>query len=73
MRNNAIHKRISERNGFDKKIENIETTIRSKVNTIDWLIIKALLFRNIKKSEQSIITIHENKSRNLTKKQKQSF
>ena len=73
LRNNAIHKRISERNGFDKKIENIETTIRSKVNTIDWLIIKTLLFRNIKKSEQSIITIHENKSRNLTKKQKQSF
>ena len=73
LRNNAIHKRISERNSFDKKIRNIETTIRSKVNTIDWLIIKRLLFRNIKKSERSIITIHENKSRNLTKNRSNPF
>ena len=28
LRNNAIHKRIRERNDFDKKIRNIETTIR---------------------------------------------
>ena len=34
---------------FDEKIRNIETTIRPKLNTIDWLIIKKLLFRNIKK------------------------
>ena len=35
LRNNAIHKRIPKRNDFDKKIRNIETTIRSKLNTID--------------------------------------
>ena len=73
LRNNVIHKRILERNDFDKKIRNIETTIRSKRNTTDWLIIKKLLFLNIKKSEQSIITTHERNLRNLTKKQEQSL
>ena len=41
LRSNAIHKCIRERNGFDKKIRDIETTIR-KLNTIDWLIIKKI-------------------------------
>ena len=67
MRNNAIHKRIRERNTFDKNITNIERTIKSKPNTIDWLIIRKLLLRNIKKSEQSYIKIHEKKLLNLTK------
>ena len=49
LRNNAIHKRIRERNSFDKNIRNIERTIKSKLNTIDWLIIKKLLLRNIKR------------------------
>ena len=49
MRNNAIHKRIRERNSFDKNIRNIERTIKSKLNAIDWLIIKKLLLRNIKR------------------------
>ena len=71
--NNAIHKRIRERNSFDKNIRNIETTIRSKVNTIDWLIIKKLLFCNIKKKEQTIVTIHEKKLRNLTKNRSNLF
>ena len=35
LRNNAIHKRIRERNSFDKNIRNIKTTIKSKRNTID--------------------------------------
>ena len=73
LRNNVIRKRILGRNDFDKNIRNIETTIRSKRNTIDWLIIKKLLFLNIKKSEQSIITTHERNLRNLTKKQEQSL
>ena len=73
LRNNAIYKRIRERNDFDKKIRNIETTIRSKLNAIDWLIIKKLLFHNIKKSEQSIITTHEKKLRNLTKNRSNPF
>ena len=30
LRNNAIHKRIRERNSFGKNIRNIETTIKSK-------------------------------------------
>ena len=71
--NNAIHKRIRERNYFDKKNRYIETTIRSKLNTIDWLIIEKLLFRNIKKSEQSIIMTHEKKLRNLTKNRSNPF
>ena len=58
---------------FDKKIRNIETTIRSKLNTIDWLIIKKKFFRNIKKSEQSIITTHVNKFQNLTKNRSNPF
>ena len=49
LRNNAIHKRIRERNSFDKNIRNIERTIKSKLNAIDWLIIKKLLLRNIKR------------------------
>ena len=73
LRNNAIHKRIRERNDFDKKIRNIETTIRSKFNTADWVIIKKLLVRNIKKSKQSIITTHEKKLRNLTKNRSNPF
>ena len=73
LRNNAMHKRMRERNGFDKNIRNIETTIRSKLNTIDWLIIKKLLFRNIKKSEQTIVTIHEKKLRKLTKNRSNTF
>ena len=68
-----MHKRIRERNSFDKNIRNIETTIRSKVNTIDWLIIKKLLFCNIKKKEQTIVTIHEKKLRNLTKNRSNLF
>ena len=68
-----MHKRIRERNGFDKNIRNIETTIRSKLNTIDWLIIKKLLFHNIKKSKQIIVTIHEKKLRSLTKNRKYYF
>ena len=72
LRNNAIHKLIREKNDFYKKIRNIEPTIRSKLNTFDWHIIKKLLFCNIKKSEQSIFTTHEKKLQNLTKKQKQS-
>ena len=73
MRNNAIHKRIRERNSFDKNIRNIERTIKSKLNTIDWLIIRKLLLRNIKKSEQSYIKIHEKKLRNLTKNRSNPF
>ena len=73
LTNNTIHKRIRERNGFEKNIRNIETTIRSKLNTIDWLIIKKLLLRNIKKSEKSIITIHEKKLRNLRKNRSNPF
>ena len=57
-----IHKRIRERNDFDK----IETTSRSKLNIIDQLIIKKLLSRNIKKNKQSIITTHDKKLQNLT-------
>ena len=49
LRNNAIHKRIRERNSFHKNIRNIERTIKSKLNAIDWLIIKKLLLRNIKR------------------------
>ena len=64
---------IREGNDFDKKIRNIETTIRSKLNPIDWLIIKKLLFGNIKKSEQSIITTHEKKLRNLIKNRSNPF
>ena len=64
---------MGKRNVFGKKIKNIERTFRSKLNTTDWLIIKELLSHNIKKSEQSIITIHEKKLRNLIKKQKQSL
>ena len=66
LRNNAIHKRIRERNTFDKNIRNIERIIKSKLNTIDWLIIRKLLLRNIKNSEQSYIKIYEKKLRNLT-------
>ena len=73
LRNNAIHKRIRERNSFDKNIRNIERTIKSKLNTIDWLIIRKLLLRNIKKSEQSYIKIHEKKLRNLTKNRSNPF
>ena len=53
--------------------DNIETTIRSKRNTIDWLIIKKLLFRNKKKSKQSIIATHEKKLRNLTNNKSNPF
>ena len=49
LRNNAIHKRIRKRN---------ETTIRSKLNTIDRLTTKKSLSRNIKKSEQSSTATH---------------
>ena len=62
-----------EKECYDKKIRNIETTISSKLNTIDWLIIKKLLFRNIRKSEQFIITTHEKKLRNLTKNRSNHF
>ena len=62
-----------EKECYDKKIRNIETTINSKLNTIDWLIIKKLLFRNIRKSEQFIITTHEKKLRNLTKNRSNHF
>ena len=68
LRNNAIHKRIRERNSFDKNIRNIERTIKSKLNTIDWLIIRKLLLRNIKKSEQSYINIHEKEITKFNKK-----
>ena len=64
-----IHKRIRERNDFDK----IETTSRSKLNIIDQLIIKKLLSRNIKKNKQSIITTHDKKITKLNNKQKQSL
>ena len=40
---------------------------------MDWLIIKKLLFRNTKMSEQSIITIHKKKLRNLTKSRSNPF
>ena len=62
-----------EKECYDKKIRNIETTISSKLNTIDWLIIKKLLFRNIRTSEQFIITTHEKKLRNLTKNRSNHF
>ena len=35
FRNNAVHKRIRERNNFFKEIRNIETTIRS--NLTQWI------------------------------------
>ena len=49
MRNNAIHKRIRERNTFDKNTRNIKRTIKSNLNTIDWPSIRKLVLRNIKK------------------------
>ena len=49
LRNNAIYKRILERNTFDKNTRNIELTIKSNLNTIDWLSIRKLVLRNIKK------------------------
>ena len=73
LRNNAIHKRIRERHSFDKNIRNIERTIKSILNTIDWFIIRKLLLRNIKKSEQSYIKIHEKRLRNFTKNRSNSF
>ena len=54
-------------------IRHIERTIKSKLNIIDWLIIKKLLLRNIKKSEQSYIMIHEKKLRNLTTNRRSPF
>ena len=73
LRNNAIQKCIRERNNFDNNIRNSKKTMKSKLNIIDWLIMKKLLLRNIKKGEQSYITIHEKKLRNLTKNRSSPF
>ena len=70
--NNAIYKRILERNVFDKKVKNIKRTIRSNVNTIDYLIIKKSIFRYVKRSEQYIFMTHEKELTKLNKKLKQS-
>ena len=47
--------------------------MKSKHSTIDWLIIRKLLLRNIKKSEQCYITIHEKELRNLAKNRSSPF
>ena len=39
LQTNAIHKRIRERNDFDKKIKNVELQIKQKLNNFDWYIL----------------------------------
>ena len=64
-------------NCIHMSLPNVTTELLESVyqrhNGIDWLIIKKLLFRNIRKSEQSIIRTHEKKLRNLKKNRSNPF
>ena len=67
LRNNAIHKRIRERNDFDKKIKNVELQIKHILSNFDWYILAKLLRRNVKNKESTVLKTHQKKMRNLTK------
>ena len=56
-----------------RTLEILKQLSNLKLNSIDWHIIKKLLLRNIKKSEQSIIMIHEKKLRNSTRNTSNPF
>ena len=43
LRKNAIHKRIRERNDFEKKIKNVELQIKHKLSNFDYYILVKLL------------------------------
>ena len=55
LRNNAIHKRIRERNDFDKKIKNVELQIKHILSNFDWYILTKLLGRNVKNKESTVL------------------
>ena len=73
LRQNAIHKRIRERNDFDKKIRNVELQIKHKLNNFDWYILVKLLKRNVKNKENAVLKTHQKKIRNLTKNSTNPF
>ena len=73
LRQNAIHKRIRERNDFDKNIGNVELQIKQKLNNFDWYILVMLLKRNIKNKENTVLKTHQKKIRNLTKNSTNPF
>ena len=62
LRQNAIHKRIRERNDFDKKIRNVELQIKHKLNNFDWYILVKLLKRNVKNKENAVLKTHQKKN-----------
>ena len=62
LRNNAIHKRIRERNDFDKKIKNVELQIKHKLSNFDWYILVKLLKRNVKSKENAVLKTHQKKN-----------
>ena len=66
LRNNAIHKRIRERNDFDKKIKNVELQIKHILSNFDWYILAKLLRRNVKNKESTVLknTPEENEELN---------
>ena len=59
--NNPIHKRIRERNDFDKKIKNVELQIKDKLNNFDWYILVKLLKQNVKSKENAVLKTHQKK------------
>ena len=73
LRKNAIHKRIPERNDFDKKIKNVELQIKHKLNRFDWYILVKLLKRNVKNKENAVLKTHQKRIRNLTKNSTNPF
>ena len=60
LQNNAIHKRIRERNDFDKKIKNVEVQIKHKFNNFDGYILVKLLKRNVKNKENPVLKTQKN-------------
>ena len=73
LRNNAIHKRIRERNDFDKKIKNVELQIKHILSNFDWYILAKLLRRNVKNKESTVLKTDQKEMRNLTKNSTNPF
>ena len=73
LRKNAIHKRIREKNDFDKKIKNVELQIKHKLKNFDWYILVKLLKRNVKNKENAVLKTHQKKIENLTKNSANPF
>ena len=64
---NAIHKRSKELSKLSKSVTELSKYLQTKINSLDWYMLRKSLDNNLQATTEKIIATHEKKLRNLTK------